>query len=146
MSCTSLQSINLPNCLSVGIFAFTYCSRLVSVSFPNCSNLSRYAFASCYSLTSIYLPNCTFVDSYTFFRCSKLSLVKLPKVTEFRSEVFQYAPVETLYMDQITSVPSGGDPNIESSYIKSIFIPCSLLNDFTSHSIWSKYRSYFVCV
>ena len=146
VSCTSLQSINLPNCITVGIFAFTYCSRLVSISLPNCSNLSRYAFASCYSLTSIYLPNCTFVDSYTFFRCSKLSLVKLPKVTEFRSEVFQYAPVETLYMDQITSVPSGGDPNIESSYIKSIFIPCSLLNDFISHSIWSKYRSYFVCV
>ena len=49
-------------------------------------------------------------------------------------------------MDEISSVPSGYDPNIISSYIKSIIIPCSLVDDFTSHSIWSKYSSYYVCV
>ena len=144
--CRALQSVNLPLCSYVNSSAFTYCSALITVNLPLCETVDDYAFQSCYSLASIDLPNCTSVSAFAFSDCSKLSIVHLPKVTCFNRSVFETAPIETLYMDQITSVPSGYDPYINRSYIKSIFIPSSLLNKFVSHSIWSKYSSYFVCV
>ena len=144
--CSSLPSIGLPNCSLISYFAFGYCESLTSISLPKCTYVSDYAFTHCSLLTSIYLPLCSYVCRYAFEYCRSLTSVNLPKVTYFGSHVFESAPIETLYMDQITSVPSGYDPSISISYIKSIFIPCSLLNDFTNHSIWSKYSSYFACV
>ena len=144
--CSSLSYISLPNCLYVSGYAFHGCSSLTSISLANCSYVSAYAFQSCKNLSSIDLPNCTYVESNALAYCTKLSIVHLPKVTYFGFDVFYYSPIETLYMDQITSVPSGSDPYISISYIKSIFIPSSLLNDFLSNTIWSEYSSYFVCV
>ena len=166
--CSALQSVNLPLCEYIGFYAFRYCWTLSSISLqncsyvdagafydcsalqyidlPNCSYVGSFAFSNCQNLPSIDLPNCIYVETYAFDFCTKLSIVHLPKVTYFGSQVFQSAHVETLYIDQITSVPSGSNPNLNSSYIKSIFIPCSLLNDFLSNTIWSKYSSYFVCV
>ena len=145
-NCYSLTSINLPKCTYVGDAAFTFCYSLSSINIPLCTYVGHNAFQNCSSLTSIDLPNCSFVGRYTFNDCSSLTNIKLPKCSYVDFAAFKDAHIETLYMDQITSVPSGGDPHISSSYIKSIFIPCSLLNDFTSHSIWSKYSSYYVCV
>lgn len=144
--CYSLTSIDLPLCEYIGEGVFNNCISLTSVNLPNCSYIDYGAFWSCSLLPSIDLQNCTSISYFAFRDCYSLSIVHLPKVTYFGSQAFYSAHVETLYMDQITSVPSGYDPSINSSYIKSIFIPCSLLNDFTTHSIWSKYSSYFVCV
>lgn len=145
-SCISLTSIDLPNCKSIDNEAFGNCSALQSVNLPLCEYLGFSTFIGCYSLTSVNLPLCKYVGTGIFYHCSALQSIHLPKVTYFGSQVFYSAHVETLYMEQITSVPSGYDPSINSSYIKSIFIPCSLLDSFVSHSIWSKYSSYFVCV
>ena len=145
--CRSLKSINLPNCLSVGSHAFGYCETLTSISLPLCEYVCYGAFEDCYSLTSINLPNCSYVTSQAFMDCSLLKTIRLPKVTYFEKAAFEYTSIQNLYMDQITSVPSGRDPfSGYLGYLKSIFIPCSLLNDFTNHSIWSKYISYYVCV
>lgn len=145
-ACHSITSIDLPNCSYVGIEAFVNCRSLSSISLPKCTCVYSWAFRTCYSLTSIDLPLCSSVGKGAFGYCRNLSIVHLPKVAYIGSDAFISAPIETLYMDQITSVPSGYDPNIISSYIKSIIIPCSLLNDFLSNTIWSKYSSYFVCV
>ena len=144
--CSSLTFVNLPNCSYISGHAFYACSSLTFVNLPNCSYISAKAFSGCQNLPSIDLPNCTSVETYAFDFCTKLSIVHLPKVTYFGSQAFQSAPVEALYMNQITSVPSGRNPNLNKSYIKSIFIPSSLLNDFLSNTIWSRYSSYFVCV
>lgn len=144
--CYSLATVDLPLCEYVDGMAFGWCSALSSVNLPLCEYVDGAAFYYCISLTSIDLPNCTSVSAYAFSNCSKLSIVHLPKVTYIGNSAFYSAHVETLYMDQITSVPSGYDPYINSSYIKSIFIPCSLVDAFTTHSIWSRYSSYFVCV
>ena len=144
--CSLLPSIDLPNCSYVGSYAFEFCWALSSIGLQNCTYVGSYGFYNCSSLSSINLPLCSYVGSSVFKSCYSLSLVHLPKVTYIGSNAFSSAPIETLYMEQITSVPLGGDPSINRSYIKSIFIPCSLLDSFVSHSIWSKYSSYFVCV
>ena len=144
--CEALQSIDLPKCSKVGDLAFYYCTSIVSVSLPLCTSIGNYAFQFCSKLESIDLPLCTYVSNGALNDCSNLRIVHLPKVMSFRGTVFTGTPIETLYMDQITSVPSGGDPFGKSfSYLKSIIIPCFLVDDFLSHSIWSKYSSYYVC-
>ena len=144
--CEALQSIDLPKCSKVGHNALYYCTSLQSISLPLCTSIDSFAFEGCESLSSIDLPLCTYVGMGAFNECSNLRIVHLPKVKIFGGTVFQITPIETLYMDQITSVPSGSDPFGKSfSYLKSIVIPCFLVDDFLSHSIWGKYSSYYVC-
>ena len=144
--CTELKNIDLPLCSYIGKYAFFSCSKLASINLPNCTSISEYAFKYCYSLKSINLPLCSYVGWSAFENCTNLSTVSLPKVTYISGGAFTNTRIETLYMNQITSVPSGGNPFGNSfSYLKSIIIPCSLINDFTIHSIWSKYSSYYVC-
>lgn len=144
--CKALQSIDLPKCLKVGGFAFHFCTSLQSISLPLCSSIDRLAFNGCETLSSIDLPLCNYVGIGAFNECSNLRIVHLPKVKRFGGHIFQLTDIETLYMDQITSVPSGVDPfGSAISNLKSIFVPCSLIDDFLSHSIWSKYSSYYVC-
>ena len=47
--CSNLQSVNLPNCVSVGSRAFNYCRSLTSIDLPKCTNIYSSAFYSCYS-------------------------------------------------------------------------------------------------
>ena len=144
--CEALQSIDLPKCSKVDGFAFVNCFALQSISLPSCISIDDFAFEFCTSLESIHLPLCTYVNNYAFNQCSNLRIVHLPKVMRFGGSVFSGTAIETLYMDQITSVPSGVDPfGGAISNLKSIIIPCGLLDIFLSHSIWSKYSSYYVC-
>ena len=76
-SCTSLQSVNLPICMSVGSYAFTDCSSLLSIDLPNCSLVGNSAFVSCKSLISVNLPNCSLVGNNVFNYCSSLSVLDL---------------------------------------------------------------------
>ena len=144
--CEALQYIDLPLCESIDAYTFYYCTSLQSVSLPLCSSIDSYAFQFCSKLESINLPLCEYVGNGAFSYCSNLRIVHLPKVVSFGAALFTETPIETLYMDQITSVPSGRDPFGNSfSYLKSIIIPCFLVDDFLNHSIWSKYSSYYVC-
>lgn len=144
--CSALQSIDLPKCSKVDGFAFHYCTSLVSIDLPLCEHIGEFVFEECSSLQSIDLPLCTYISNGAFNQCSNLRIVHLPKVMRFRGPVFSGTAIETLYMDQITSVPSGVDPfGGAISNLKSIIIPCFLVDDFLSHSIWSKYSSYYVC-
>lgn len=144
--CSALQSIDLPKCSKLSGYAFHYCTSLQSVNLPLCTSINGFVFADCTSLTSIDLPLCTYIYNGAFSNCSNLRIVHLPKIMRFAGIIFTGTVIETLYMDQITSVPSGSDPFGNSfSYLKSIIIPCFLLDDFLSHSIWSKYSSYYVC-
>ena len=76
--CTSLQSIDLPNCTSVGSSAFYACKSLQSVNLPNCSSVGDETFYRCSSLQSINSPMCEYVGDYVFARCSSLQTVNLP--------------------------------------------------------------------
>ena len=144
--CELLSSIDLPKCSKVGAYAFYYCTSLQSVNLPLCISIDGSAFQFCSKLEFISLPLCEYLGNGVFSYCSNLRTVHLPKVKSFRGTVFSGTAIETLYMDQITSVPSGVDPfGGAISNLKSIIIPCGLLDIFLSHSIWSKYSSYYVC-
>jgi len=53
-SCTSLETIDIPQCVSVGRGAFASCSSLETINLPKCSTIGKSAFSSCQSFISVY--------------------------------------------------------------------------------------------
>lgn len=73
-----VETVNLPNCLSVGRLAFASCSLLSQVNLPICSYIDVGAFIHCDLLSQVSLPMCSHIDSTAFYSCSSLSQVSLP--------------------------------------------------------------------
>lgn len=78
--CNNLQSVNLKKCKTIESSAFAGCSNLQSVGdLSNCTTIGGSAFQACSSLKSIDISNCNSLGSYVFDGCSKLEEVKLSK-------------------------------------------------------------------
>ena len=113
-----IQTVNLPNCISVGENAFQYCSNLTTVSFPECKTIGSSAFEHCQSLTEVYLPKCEYISYYAFYNCKKLSVVSFPLCSYIDGSAFGYcSSITEVYL-----------PNCE--YIgKSAFDYCKSLTE-----------------
>ena len=106
-----LQTVNLPNCVTVNNWAFTFCTNITSVNLPICTtfsgnnqfgyneslsqiyvpllkNVPSNAFGNCYNLKSIDLPEATYIGSSAFFKCSSLSQINIPKVSVISKYAF----------------------------------------------------------
>lgn len=112
LGCTSLKSVNLPNCVSVysGVFSYHLKSTIeyvnIGVSYlPNdnfmqFSNLREFhapnlrevpidgMFSSCSNLEIAYLPNLSMLKGYVFYKCTNLRSVNLDSVLEIPSKTF----------------------------------------------------------
>ena len=88
-NCSSLTSVDLSNCTSIGSRAFSDCSSLTSVDLSNCTSIGYDAFSGCSSLTSVDLSNCTSIGSQAFSGCSSLTSVgSLAKLTTIPVSAF----------------------------------------------------------
>ncbi|MBR4824440.1 MAG: leucine-rich repeat domain-containing protein [Spirochaetaceae bacterium] len=75
-NCSSITSVDLSKCTSVGNAAFTFCTSLVSVGdMSGCLSVASYAFERCTSLKSVNLSNCTSIGKFTCNYCSNLESV-----------------------------------------------------------------------
>ena len=77
---TALTSVNCPNVIGLGAYAFSGCTNLESVSLPKITRLTnvRGVFSGCTSMTSISLPNInTLYCTYFFEECTSLRSVTL---------------------------------------------------------------------
>ena len=83
----NIQTVNLPNCISVGMSAFNYCLNLYSVSLPICETLEGGAFSMAYSLQYIYLPVCSNFGNGVF-RTTKLQSIDLHKCVILKVSTF----------------------------------------------------------
>ena len=104
-NCSSLQTVDLPVCTSVEGRAFSSCSSLQSVELPVCTSVGAYAFESCSSLQSVDLPACTSVGSGAFYSCSSLQTVDLPVCTSVEERAFEScSSLQTVELPVCTSV------------------------------------------
>ena len=83
----TIQTVNLPNCISVGMSAFNYCMNLYSVSLPICETLENGAFSMAFSLQYIYLPVCSNFG-YGVFRNTNLQSIDLHKCVILKVSTF----------------------------------------------------------
>ena len=88
-SCTSLTTINLPVCSSIGSAAFYSCTSLTTINLPGCSYIPIEAFRGCFSLTSIYAPACINVQQNAFMYCSSLTSIDFPVCQAVGTSAFQ---------------------------------------------------------
>ncbi len=132
-----IQTVNLPNCISVGDNAFTGCPSLTSVSLPNCEFIGFSVFNNCTNLQNINIENCLFLSGSTFTR-TKISEINLPKCRYLSGSVFNNCrslvsislpKCEYLYGEVFgnTNITSISLPNCKY-IIKGAFYYCSLLS------------------
>ena len=88
---SNLQSVEFPNCLTVGNQAFASCKNLTQASFPNATTFNQQAFQSCTKLENVYAPNLIWASrSSTFALCNALSQVSFPKLKNIGAYMFWY--------------------------------------------------------
>ena len=133
-SCYSLIQVNLPMCSSIGNYAFVNCSSLSQVSLPVCSSIGTYAFLYCYSLSQLSLPVCSSIGTYAFGYCYSLSQVNLPMC----SSISNYAFFNCSSLSQV-SLPMGSlignDVFNGCRSLSQVSLPmCSLIGDNAFYS------------
>ena len=84
---TQIQTVYLPNCITVNNLAFASCYNLLSIYLPNCVSIGSSAFQST-GITSVDLLNCINIGSYAFQSCKSLQIVNLPIVSIISSNAF----------------------------------------------------------
>ena len=85
---TYLKHIQLTSCTSVGNYAFAYCYSLESVNMPKFQTISDRMFYSCINLTSINIPECTSVGNYAFSGCRFFTEINIPLCTSVGDYAF----------------------------------------------------------
>ena len=123
-----LQTVYLPNCISVGENAFASCFNLTSVYIPNCQDLDQNVFANCHSLKNINiekclslngmvfngtkiselnLPNCRYMYGQVFYGCDLLVSVSLPKCKYLEGQIFNYTKISELNLPNCIYIRNG---------------------------------------
>lgn len=146
-----LQTVNLPNCTSVGVNAFSNCSNLKTVSFPECKSIRSSVFNECKNLEIINIPLCSYIGDDAFNYCISLSQVSLPVC----NYIGGFAFYNCSKLSQLTlctetyKIPSYNNTFTNTSFNKgigSIYVDVGLYDNFISSTGWSKFSSLFVSV
>ena len=74
LGCTSLTTIDLPECTSIEDYAFKNCTSLTTVNLPKCTSITYGAFGYCTNLTTIILDADQIVSLMGFFTFDKSAI------------------------------------------------------------------------
>lgn len=157
-SCSSLQSVNLPNVNYIGECAFSYCYSLQSANLLNVSYIGSYAFQDCSSLQSIDLPMVSYIGNYAFAYCRSLQVVNLSVANDIKSMAFRSCfHLLSLYLgstsvcslatsNAFSSTPIAGYTTSTGGVYGSIFVLASLYSDYITATNWAVFSSRFVSI
>ena len=145
-NCTSLTTVDLPECTSIGKDAFYGCKSLTTIDLPECTSIGEHAFNNCTNLTTVNLPKCTSIGEYAFENCPNLAIVNLPKCTFIGQFAFQYCPnLTTIILSNNQVVTLGSINAFNNSAISRcigyIYVPDNLVNSYKTATTWSTYAN-----
>lgn len=125
LGCTSLKSVNLPNCRSIysGMFS-SHLSNSIEYVNIGVSLFQMSDFRDCSKLREVYAPNLvSYYNRYLFDGCSNLEIVSLPSLKILETYTFQKKPkLRTVYLyslEKWNPSPFYGCSSLESVYIGS---------------------------
>ena len=158
-NCSSLVSVNFPDCTIIGSYAFNSCIALTTANFSSCTSIGSYAFRSCSALTTINFPNCTHIENCAFQYCSVLTTASFPICTSIKASAFyncynllslnltSVSVVTTLTGTSVFySTPIGGRTTSTGGVYGSVYVPASLLTSFKKATNWTAISSRIVGV
>lgn len=140
-SCSSLQSITLPELPAVTNcgFMFSSCTSLQSVELPPLPSVTNFysMFNNCKSLQSITLPELPSVKScyQMFLDCSSLqsiTLPLLPTVTDCFQMFRNCSSLQSITLPSLPSVTNCTQMFLNCSSLQSLYIDMPNCNNFTS--------------
>lgn len=134
-SWSNLSSINLLNCIYIGMYAFAQCSNLTNINAPRCSTISAnafsgtpipsinfpcceringYAFSNCLSLRTAIFPQVSYLGYSAFYKCINLQHVELPMVKTIDYGAFaRCSQLQTISLPTLSAV---GNSLFQSCY------------------------------
>ena len=102
-----LKSLTLTDVETIEEYAFSACTYLESVNLPQVVTIGECAFNEWKKgtkLTSLNLPNATTIGDWAFAYSSLLTSVNLPKVTSIGMHAFGYCDLRTLNLPEVTTI------------------------------------------
>ena len=120
---TSLTTVSIPECTSIGSYAFIGCKSLTTIDLPECTSIGNYAFNSCTSLTTVNLPKCTSIGDFAFQNCTNLTTIILSNN--------QVATLSSRYAFNSSAITRTG----------YIYVPDNLVDSYKSDTNWSTYAN-----
>ena len=144
-NCASLTTINLPECTSIREYGFSCCTSLTTVNLPECTSIGNSAFNSCASLTTIDLPKCTSIGG-AFSYCASLTTIDLPKCTSIRNYAFQNCTsLATIILSSNQMVTLKNTNAFYNTPIANgtgyIYVPDNLVDSYKTATNWSTYAN-----
>lgn len=139
---STVQKIDLPNCITVAKSGISPAKSLTSLNLPNCTSVGDSGISSCSSLTSLVLPNCESVGESGFAGCSKLTRLELPKVKTIGSRAFYNCSALTTLIISTNQVATiGSTYPFTGSAIQNnkgyIYVPDDLVESYKTANVWS---------
>lgn len=129
--CGALSEIVLPSTVkTIGERAFSECRSLTSIELPNGLELiESYVFSGCSNLSTLQIPDNAMAGAYGLFSgCSNLEEVNIPSCWNVLGDAFFSGCSKLETMNVPSNIIHIGGSCFESSGLKSINLPSTLLS------------------
>ena len=126
-----LKRLTLTDVETIGEYAFSACTYLESVNLPQVVTVGECAFNEWKKgtkLTSLDLPNATTIGDWAFAYSSLLTSINLPKVTSIGMLAFGYCDLRTLNLPEATTI--GGEAFLDNYNLVSCSAPKATTIDY----------------
>ena len=145
--CQQLASVDFPELISTGPYAFYRTKKLKSVFLPKVADLGVSAFYLS-GVETVELPSCVTLRDSGFLGCTNLKEIKIPVCkTIFVKAFSDCSALEKIFLNGVTAVPTlGTDVFTGTPETLKIIVPDALVDSFKTATNWSTYAGRIIGV
>lgn len=146
---TNLESVSLPNCLTLKGYAFHGCAKLSNIYFPALKTIRFSAFRNCLSITE-FITGPSFdsrIDQSTFEGCTGLTKADFYHINSLGISGYGLACANlttliirnTDIVPPLTATAFGPTTTKMNTGEGEIYVPASMVDAYKAAANWSKY-------
>lgn len=165
--CDKLETVDLPNVITVIDSAFMYCTALKECFLPNAKIIKGSAFSGTSQLETMYLPEVTEIWGYAFaWNLEALKELYCPKCAVFGYQALCHSSIVTLDIHVKTEFAGSALPGVTALILRStdgvstvvnvdalgpkissgagyIYVPASMIDAYKAATNWSNVADQF---